>query len=159
MVPIVLMDGTKSEVKVRQLPIRQLATYDTKQADEPALVEFLCGKDEGWADLLTHESYEAVVTTGVEINRGPFERYIARLAERLDVMKGSRKILVDAGHLAPTPPAAKPAKGELLVMAEVVPAAVAAPAPTPVPTPVDPPSTPSLAPSALPVSSPQTEEH
>ena len=69
--PVIFSDGRTEAIKVRQLPIRLLASMDARQDDEPALVELYCDKDKGWADSLTHASYHAIVTVGDEINRPP----------------------------------------------------------------------------------------
>ena len=75
--PIAFSDGRTEEIKVRQLPIRLLASLNARQGDEPALVELYCDKEDGWADSLTHESYHAVVTVGDEINRPPYSEEAA----------------------------------------------------------------------------------
>ena len=155
MVRVTLLDGSTTEIKVRQLPIRLLSDLDAKQGDEPALVELYCDQEKGWADKLTHESYELIATLGDEINRGPFERFVARMVQRVGMIKDTRKVYEDAGVLAaPTPQ--KPKPGELLVLPEVrpVPAVSEAPAMEAAPSS----KTPS-APSVPPDSSPQTEGH
>lgn len=70
---VAFSDGHTEEIKVRQLPIRLLASMAARQADEAALVELYCSREEGWADTLTHQSHAAIVTTGDEINHSPFQ--------------------------------------------------------------------------------------
>ena len=154
--PVVFLDGHQEDVKVRQLPIRLLEAYDAKQADEPALVELYCDREKGWADTLTHEAYEAIVTTGDEINRVPFERMRERMAGRLGLIRESRAVFERAGII---PPPKVP--GEILVMPEIRPVEET---PTPIVVPVDAapaasPSTTSSAASALPASSPPENGH
>ncbi len=68
----------KETVKVRQLPLRKLGDYGLKQGDEGALIELFCDRPQGWADSLTLESQEEIVTTGDAINLPSFTRWTER---------------------------------------------------------------------------------
>ena len=155
MVKATFLDGATKDIKVRQLPVRLLEQLDVKQSDEPALVELYCDQEKGWADTLTHETYEQIASLGDEINRAPFERLTARMVERVGLVKSTRRTLVDAGVLTdPTPQ--KPRPGELLILPEVRPAPLVPEAPAATAAPAS--KTPS-APSVPADSSPQTEGH
>jgi len=87
-------EGTSEDVKVRQLPIRQMDRWAELAGNEPALVELYCGKPEGWADTLVNEDYEMIVDLGDQLNRPIFDRWIAR------VQAGTGRFLETAGRIA-----------------------------------------------------------
>lgn len=70
-----MRDGSKEEVKVRQLPIRLIEKWATAQGDEAALVELYCDKEEGWDDKLLPESHVAIMKIGEDLNLPIFGRW------------------------------------------------------------------------------------
>jgi hypothetical protein len=79
-------DGMKTEVFVRQLPIRRLPEYLAKQDDEAGLIELACDKPEKWADDLTLESHEALVAAVEEMNSVPFFAWLRRKVRRAELL-------------------------------------------------------------------------
>lgn len=88
------LDGTTEQVKVRQLPIRLFPEYLKKFDDEAATIELLCDKPAGWADGLTLEAFEQMVSLGEELNRDFFVRWVERRKARMETLApGAQKRL------------------------------------------------------------------
>ena len=104
-IEIRLADGTTDKVKVRQLPIRLLGQYADLHTDEPALVELLVGKPDGFADNLAIESYEEIIAVGKELNDGPFERWVNRQAAAVKNTLRTLEIITSASAKSAQPSA------------------------------------------------------
>ncbi len=100
-------DGTKEEVKVRQLPIRLLADqWARSQGDEAKLVELYCDKPEGWDDNLLPESHVEIIDIGSELNRPMFARWTESRRAEISEMKAVQAELVNALSSETSPPPA-----------------------------------------------------
>ncbi len=78
----VTVAGAPTEVVVKQLPVSLYPHYLATMADECRQVELLCGQPEGWAESLSPESHEQIITTGDELNADFFGRWVARREAR-----------------------------------------------------------------------------
>lgn len=82
------LDGTKETVTVRLLPMRAiLKEWAALHADEPAMVEFLCGKEEGWADTIRPESHVAIIDAGDKLNDPTYAAWVTRQAADIEKAK------------------------------------------------------------------------
>lgn len=111
---VTLLDGSTEQVQVRQLPIREYPAYLAAQLDEAAMVEMICAKPAGWADTLTHESIESIVTEGDRMNADFFGRWLQRrIARQERLLPGSLLVQGNAVEHSPTTPptCASPAAG------------------------------------------------
>lgn len=81
---VLLLNGTKEQVKVRQVPVRELPRLliATGNADEAAMAEVYCNKPTGWADTILPAEVERIVIEGDRINADFFARWLARRNER-----------------------------------------------------------------------------
>jgi hypothetical protein len=75
--------GTKERVKVRQVIADQMTDYGNAVIfnNEARQLEIYCGRDPGWANLLTPESHNAVADKGLEINLPFFGAWYQRQAK------------------------------------------------------------------------------
>ena len=76
------LSGETGEVFVRQLPIKDYPAYLACQQDELRQVELLCGQEKPWAETLTPESHESVITLGDKLNSDFFSRWLERKKKR-----------------------------------------------------------------------------
>lgn len=76
--------GTEEAVFVRQLPIRQLPEYLSKQDDEAGLIELVCDKPSGWSDGLTMQSHESLIEIVEAMNSVPFFAWLRRKVRRAE---------------------------------------------------------------------------
>ena len=91
------LDGTTETVKVRQLPIKDMPRYMACFEDEEKTVELFCAKPSGWAETLTRESFEEIITTGEALNLDFLERHAKRSqARREKVMPGLTEKIMSA---------------------------------------------------------------
>ena len=119
-------DVEHSPVLVRYISIRELPKLDELESDEAALVEFYCKQPNGWADLLTPDSFEKILAIGNELNFpirdrwldrqyrlsekrvGQLERMLATLPENLrgmakgELEKLQRQLLVKSALRSPS---------------------------------------------------------
>jgi hypothetical protein len=101
MLQVTKTDGTYECVKVLQLPVRQFNALLTVQDDECKLVELYTGKPEGWADTLSVESFEAIITEGERVNADPFGRWFKRRLDRMErLVPGSTKAPLPSANLS-----------------------------------------------------------
>lgn len=84
---ITYLTGGKETVKVRQVPVRHMEKYLLAIDDEPAAVELFCGREKGWSETLTEESFNAVAEKGQDINLPFFGPWLRRRMKRLEVLK------------------------------------------------------------------------
>lgn len=93
-----LLDGTTEEVKIRQLPIRELTDkWARLQGNEAALVELYCNKEEGWADGILPDDHDQIIKTGRELNRPRFARWAEdRRAEIADLKAMTRGLIEES---------------------------------------------------------------
>jgi hypothetical protein len=88
----VLADGTlppATEIKIRQIPVRDYDAGFGFVDDEPALVGFLCAKDKAWALTLAPDSYEDVLVKGRAVNQKGFFSFCQRRMERAEKQNAS----------------------------------------------------------------------
>lgn len=73
-------DGsTRTEtVMVRELTCEQLELYLVAFLSEPRRIEVVCGKQEGWANMLTRQSHQELVEIDERVNLDFFSRWKAR---------------------------------------------------------------------------------
>lgn len=99
---ITRLDGSTETVKVRQLPIRRFEALRATLADEPARVALYTGQPPPWADLLTPESFEAIIVEGDRLNADFFGRWLQRQMQWQDLLApGLREQLVQAAMTSP----------------------------------------------------------
>jgi len=109
-ITVTCRDGRTETVSIKQIPIREVGKFLELLDDEPSLVEFLCGKEKGWADGLSIESYEEVAERGTALNYPTCAGFLAR-REKLaawgakEVMPRAQRIKeLGSPNSAPTPP-------------------------------------------------------
>lgn len=96
-ITVTKIDGSVEVVKVIQVPIKLFPKYAEALEDEPKLVALITGKDQAWVDSLTHESFEAVISTGEALNKDFFGRWLQRRLERQERMfPGVTQKMIDA---------------------------------------------------------------
>jgi hypothetical protein len=94
---VAFLDGKTESLLVRQLPFSDMPRYMGCFEDEMASVELFCEKPAGWAETLTRESFEMVMTEGEKLNLDFLERYAARAAARRErVNPGQQEKLMSA---------------------------------------------------------------
>lgn len=71
-------DLVTEEASVRELSVDELEGYLGVYFRETARIDYVCGKEAGWAATLTRESHEAVIAADEETNRPFFERWKGR---------------------------------------------------------------------------------
>jgi len=76
-------EPVSSQVKVRQIPVREYETGFPFVDDEPALVGFLCGQPKEWALTLSPSAFEEILETGREVNAAGFFSSCQRRMERI----------------------------------------------------------------------------
>jgi hypothetical protein len=81
-------DGRTERVKVRQLsPIKDFDRYlAAMQNDEADSVELYCGREKGWAETLSAESFNAIANKGQELNLPLFRDSYRRLKARSEAI-------------------------------------------------------------------------
>jgi len=104
------LDGTTETVEVRQFHLDACQRYLELLDDELAQVEFLCGKQAGWAKTLKIESVENLLATGERLNWDFFERWLQRRLKRMAAITGGQTAVVDrfasmSGSQKPVSPA------------------------------------------------------
>jgi hypothetical protein len=84
---VVFKDGTSEAVKVKLVPFRQASNYLENVGDPAKLVEFVCGKPEGWSDNLTDDCVFEIDRIAREINDPRIDRWLERQAQVVETMK------------------------------------------------------------------------
>lgn len=79
-----MVGGTKEEVRVLQLAVKDYARLLELQGDEVALAGFYCGKERAWAEGLMPASHELVIQEGERLNGDFFGRWVQRQTGRLE---------------------------------------------------------------------------
>ena len=79
-------DGREDRVKVGILRVKARERYLEVMGDEGAQVELFCGREKGWADRLSAESYDAIAEKGQKLNLPLFQNWYRRLLERSEAM-------------------------------------------------------------------------
>jgi hypothetical protein len=106
-------NGKPEQVKVRILPIRHLQRYAERVNDVAYLAELFCGKPEGWADTLSHESVYQIVEEGERLNQSPFGELLRRQKGRNVRLAQAAGVPVPT-ELTPTPPSPDSSPGPAL---------------------------------------------
>jgi len=75
-------DGTSETVTIRQLPIKLFPELLSHLENESAMAELFCARSQGWADTLTPDSFEHIVTEGERLNNDFFLRWVQRRVAR-----------------------------------------------------------------------------
>lgn len=105
-VTVSFRDGTKESVWVYGPGIRTAQRWMELDAsgfegEARKVEEVYCRKPEGWADGLTHESYEAVLAKGEEMSRPFYDRVRQRAAEAegvwADAFRAKKKLADELG--------------------------------------------------------------
>lgn len=80
---------TLERVYVRQLPVKDYPRLQQliAQGDECRLVEFYCGKPDGWAETLRPDTHTQIIEAAEELNRDFFSRWEARQRARQQAMQ------------------------------------------------------------------------
>jgi hypothetical protein len=103
-ITVTTVDGTSTEVSVRQIPIRQFDDFAALLggkatglgAQAHGLAKLFTGTDDEFVDVLSHESVQEIVKVGLEMNSGFFASYPALLSEG---MAGVQKAVENAAVL------------------------------------------------------------
>ena len=96
-IDLIMRDGTREAVLVRQLPVSELAAYGIVLNDEPRAIELFCKKPDGWAECISMKSAEEIITTGEELNLSFFSRLHARAVKRMNLLtEGVDQRVIDA---------------------------------------------------------------
>lgn len=74
-IEVVYRDSSKEKVLVRLPPACLVEEYFALQPHLSAFVDFVCGKDEGWANLLSDDSLIECYEAGIAINDPRFARF------------------------------------------------------------------------------------
>jgi hypothetical protein len=79
---VIFLDGSKSEIKVRQLPLTEYTGAFNLADDEIGLTAYICGIPREKILQVTPESYEALQAAAQEVNAKGFFVYCARQMQR-----------------------------------------------------------------------------
>lgn len=80
-IEVLLKDGTREKVLVREIAIEEYPALLKALNDEQRQVEIFCGRPEGWAARLRPRSHHLAMVTGEELNKEPFFGWCARRIE------------------------------------------------------------------------------
>jgi hypothetical protein len=92
-IEVLLRDGKRETVFVRELPIRLFGKFLEAQDDEALLAELFTSKPPEWVDKLTVASHEIIVEEGGELNFPLVTRWVERKAVAIEKLKPSAKKL------------------------------------------------------------------
>lgn len=81
-VSVTTLSGEKVSVFVRTLPIADLDKYQMCMDREDLAVELFTNQERGWAETITRQSLEAVLSKGEELNLPFFTTWLRRKLER-----------------------------------------------------------------------------
>jgi hypothetical protein len=99
-------DGTEEPVKVLALPMRKIGAWAELCGDEPARLELVCDRPQGWADELTPGSYEELLAKGDAINDPIFARWAERQVRAIgQIERTGRQLGELKARIAPDAPA------------------------------------------------------
>lgn len=91
------IDGQTERVRVRQLPVKDMPRYLAVLEDEPATVELFCDKPKGWAETLTPEAFNDIMTKGEGMNLDFLAQHAARVQRRREkIMPGFQEKILEA---------------------------------------------------------------
>lgn len=92
------------EVKVRQVPIKEFPAFLAVQDDEHAMIEFVCGQKKGFAETLTQDDHERLISEIDRVNGDFFPRWVQRRLKRSErLMPGiTEKATASAGSNLPS---------------------------------------------------------
>jgi hypothetical protein len=94
---VMLRNGAKETVVVRELPVREFPKLGEAITDEEKQVEIYCDKPAGWAATLRAKSHHAIMQTGDELNKEAFFGWYVR---KVDLAKQERKVMPELAKLA-----------------------------------------------------------
>lgn len=104
-VPITTLAGARGECAVHLLPFRRMTEYQRVMDNEATTVALFTGLAPEVLDTFSHESLEAILQAGEEINLAPFSRFLNRQMERhRKLMPDLEERLVKAALAPSTPP-------------------------------------------------------
>lgn len=86
----VMMDGTKEQVRIKLVPVKDYPKYAAVIMDEGKMAEMFCDKPEGWSENLHPGSHADIIEKGEEINLSFFGRYFQRKLELNRRMLGEK---------------------------------------------------------------------
>lgn len=111
-VTVVKADGSKEDITVRQLPLKDYSAAFAAFDNEMELVSVICAKDKNWVFTLAPDSYEELLLAVQAVNDKGFFAYAARqnerLTKRLNSVKPEVLQAVSAKALQPLPPGLQP---------------------------------------------------
>lgn len=81
------LSGEREIVKVKLVPISKFDEYLTAKTVLPSFVEYICGKDKGWADTLDDESIYKIEALAKTLNDPRVDRFIKRQQETVNEMQ------------------------------------------------------------------------
>lgn len=65
---VVMRDGADEAVVVRLVSVRELPRFVALQDDEPAVLEMVCDRPQGWADRLTPDAHFLLIDRARALN-------------------------------------------------------------------------------------------
>lgn len=98
---VLYLSGESETVSIIQIPISKIREYIAALDDESVVISLYTGKPKEWADTITHDSVERIISEGERVNLDFLTRWCQRQKER-----GAR--LNAAAEAAPTSPATPP---------------------------------------------------
>lgn len=102
---VILQDGTRETVDVRELPISKMPDYLTAFDDEVTQAVLFSGKDEAWALQLTAQSHYDLMVKGEALNRPNLDPWYQRRMRRVELLnpgfaQRAEALIVRAGQEA-----------------------------------------------------------
>lgn len=102
-------DGSAEDIFIRQIGIEDCPAYLELQDDELRMIEFVCGKESGWARTLAPQCQAEVITEIERINADFFSRWAERQKARQErLMPGITEKRLAAVLALPTLPPKPP---------------------------------------------------
>lgn len=95
--------GTNELVSIRQLPVRKFVEYAKLLDDEPGRIEFVTGKESGWADNLTPESHVELLAACDAANSTNFFAWLGRRVHLAGQLGGAAPEGKEAAKPSPSP--------------------------------------------------------
>lgn len=83
---LILQDGTRETVEVRELPMREMPNYLAAFDDEVTQAALFGGKDEAWALQLTAQSHYDLMLKGEALNRPNLDPWFRRRMRRIELL-------------------------------------------------------------------------
>jgi hypothetical protein len=105
----IFADNSSELIEVRILPIKSYPALLAAQGDECTVIEMYCGKEKGWAETLTRESHEHLLSVGERLNADFFSRWVSRrLQSQERLIPGSVRRVTERALEASASPTGSP---------------------------------------------------